>query len=226
MMKMKQPVFLIAVFALATIAHAAPPANTIHPGILDNKGTGINANPNDDVGGKHGIGNVPGQSGDNPNDDGVNGFRNELDTVHGGILDVTDKSSDKPSKGGGKEKVTFCHYEEILVIDAETGLPALDENGEQIVDEERSGLQIRSMSIKGFENGHCGDINDAGECTKHVQDTAELITFALDSDGDGAYNPDIVRSQCSVPLDAGFILIGSDSVIDPDDTDPDVPVLQ
>jgi hypothetical protein len=67
------------------------PADTIHPDIHQKVGDGSNANPNgvSPAGGGeiHGIGNVPGQGGDNPNDDGVNGQANELETMHGGIGD-------------------------------------------------------------------------------------------------------------------------------------------
>jgi len=64
------------------------PAQIIHPNILANNGPGQNANPNganDGGGNLHGIANVPGKGGDNPNDDGVNGQANELETMHGGI---------------------------------------------------------------------------------------------------------------------------------------------
>ena len=64
------------------------PADTIHPNIHQNNGPGNNANPNganDGGGNMHGIANNPGQRGINPNDDGVNGFANQLETVHGGI---------------------------------------------------------------------------------------------------------------------------------------------
>ena len=64
------------------------PADTIHPDIHDKVGDGSNANPNgaNDNGGEiHGIGNVPGRGGYNPNDAGVNGQANELETMHGGI---------------------------------------------------------------------------------------------------------------------------------------------
>jgi len=64
------------------------PADTIHPNIHQNNGPQQNANPNganDGGGNMHGIANVPGQNGDNPNNDGVSGFANELNTVHGGI---------------------------------------------------------------------------------------------------------------------------------------------
>jgi len=66
-------------------------ANTNHPNINANNGPGQNANPNganDGGANMHGIGNNPGKSGDNPNDDGTKGFANELNTVHGGIGDV------------------------------------------------------------------------------------------------------------------------------------------
>jgi hypothetical protein len=85
---------LIAVFA--TGAFAAPtgvvtPADTIHPNIHTKvgQGDGTNANPNNanaNGGRIHGIGNVPGQSGERPNEDSVNGWANTLeDRVHGGI---------------------------------------------------------------------------------------------------------------------------------------------
>lgn len=67
------------------------PADVIHPNIHQNNGPGQNANPNGaNAGGgnMHGIGNVPGQNGANPNDDGTNGFANQLNTVHGGISSV------------------------------------------------------------------------------------------------------------------------------------------
>lgn len=66
----------------------ATPADVIHPNIHQNNDAGQNANPNGaNAGGgnMHGISNVPGQAGINPNDDGTNGFANQLNTVHGGI---------------------------------------------------------------------------------------------------------------------------------------------
>ncbi len=66
----------------------ATPADVIHPNIHENNNAGQNANPNganDGGGNMHGIGNVPGQNGVNPGDDGVAGFANQLNTVHGGI---------------------------------------------------------------------------------------------------------------------------------------------
>jgi hypothetical protein len=86
---------LAATIALANPVLAAPaepstPADVIHPNIHQNN-KGGNANPNGNSGNgstggnMHGIGNTPGQEGSNPNDDGVNGFANELQTVHGGI---------------------------------------------------------------------------------------------------------------------------------------------
>jgi len=85
----------VASIALAGSALAAPatpstPADVIHPNIHQNN-KGGNANPNGNSGNgstggnMHGIGNVPGQSGFNPNDDGINGMANQLNTVHGGI---------------------------------------------------------------------------------------------------------------------------------------------
>ena len=64
------------------------PADVIHPNIHQNNNAGNNANPNGaNAGGgnMHGIANVPGKLGINPNDDGTNGFANQLNTVHGGI---------------------------------------------------------------------------------------------------------------------------------------------
>lgn len=87
--------FVIAVFpvvALAAPQNNATPADTIHPNIHAKvgQGDGTNANPNgvnDNGGNIHGIANVPGQGGDNPNGDGTNGQANELETMHGGIGD-------------------------------------------------------------------------------------------------------------------------------------------
>ena len=67
------------------------PADVIHPNIHQNNGPGQNANPNganDGGGNMHGIANNPGKSGVHPNDDGENGFSNQLETVHGGIGEV------------------------------------------------------------------------------------------------------------------------------------------
>jgi hypothetical protein len=86
----------MAAALFATTAEAAPagvdtPADTIHPNIHQNltNQTGANANPNNvsptNGGNLHGIGNTPGQADINPNDDGVAGFANQLQTVHGGI---------------------------------------------------------------------------------------------------------------------------------------------
>jgi hypothetical protein len=78
-------------FASATIAGVADvntSADVIHPNIHQNVGDGNNANPNganDGGGNLHGIANVPGQNDANPTDDGVAGFANQLETVHGGI---------------------------------------------------------------------------------------------------------------------------------------------
>ncbi len=93
---------LVAILTLAPVAGYAANANANdyartnqaninHPNINDNNGPGQNANPNganDGGANMHGIGNNPGKSGDKPNDDGTNGFANELNTVHGGISDV------------------------------------------------------------------------------------------------------------------------------------------
>jgi len=84
-----------ALVALPAVAIAAPtktdtPADTIHPDIHSKvgRGDGTNANPNGanaNGGNIHGIANVPGKSGDNPNADGIRGQANELETMHGGI---------------------------------------------------------------------------------------------------------------------------------------------
>ncbi len=66
------------------------PATTYHgtPGNTPGYG-GSSANPNGNGknggNGIHGIANTPGQADLNPNDDGVPGFANQLNTVHGGI---------------------------------------------------------------------------------------------------------------------------------------------
>jgi hypothetical protein len=67
------------------------PADTIHPNIHQNNGPKQNANPNGVNGGggnMHGIANNPGKSNTNPNADGVKGFANQLNNVHGGINSV------------------------------------------------------------------------------------------------------------------------------------------
>ncbi|PSL20522.1 hypothetical protein [Shimia abyssi] len=86
-----------ALIILPTLTFAAPqnnntPADTIHPNIHSKvgRGDGTNANPNganQNGGNIHGIANNPGKSGSNPNDDGVKGQANELETMHGGIGD-------------------------------------------------------------------------------------------------------------------------------------------
>jgi hypothetical protein len=66
------------------------PATTFHGLPGNNPGFGgSSANPNGEGvnggNGIHGIDDTPGQDGTNPNDDGVAGFANELDSVHAGI---------------------------------------------------------------------------------------------------------------------------------------------
>ncbi|NNF25463.1 MAG: hypothetical protein HKN63_11785 [Rhodobacteraceae bacterium] len=86
-------VAVAATFALSPAAEAKPDrvnntADVLHPNIHQKVGTGANANPNGanaQGGNIHGIANVPGKGGDNPNDDGVPGQANELETTHGGI---------------------------------------------------------------------------------------------------------------------------------------------
>ena len=88
-----------AVPALAANASGTP-ADTIHPDIHTKVGQGAgnnnaNANPNGanaNGGQVHGIGNVPGQNADS-NNDGVAGFANELDQVHGGISDYNPRTA-------------------------------------------------------------------------------------------------------------------------------------
>lgn len=89
---MKITIFVAAVTvssaALADVNDVSNQADILHPNIHQNVGDGTNANPgtgNDDGNGLHGIANVPGQNGDNPNDDGTAGQANELETMHGGI---------------------------------------------------------------------------------------------------------------------------------------------
>lgn len=91
-------VITVAMFVVgtATVANAGVrdvnnQADVNHPNIHQNVTGGANANPNnanDGGGDLHGIANNPGQAGANPNDDGTNGFANQLETVHGGIGDV------------------------------------------------------------------------------------------------------------------------------------------
>lgn len=82
---------LALVVAIGSVG-VSTPADVIHPNIHDTVGDGSNANPNgrSPAGGGeiHGIGNVPGQNGTNPNADGVAGFANQLTDVHGGIDSV------------------------------------------------------------------------------------------------------------------------------------------
>ena len=84
------PALLLAGPALASPDGVSTPADVIHPNIHQKvgKGDGTNANPNGanaNGGNIHGIANVPGKGGGNPNADGVAGFANQLTTVHGGI---------------------------------------------------------------------------------------------------------------------------------------------
>jgi hypothetical protein len=95
------PVLLLAIPALASPSGVKTEADTIHPAIHTKVGQAgnsddpedynANANPNGanaNGGNIHGIANVPGKGGGNPNDDGVAGFANQLKQVHGGIDDV------------------------------------------------------------------------------------------------------------------------------------------
>jgi hypothetical protein len=92
---LKQTILAMAILGMTSPTLAAnasgTPADTIHPNIHTKVGQGAgnnaNANPNgaNANGGQiHGIGNVPGQNADS-NTDGVPGFANELNNVHGGI---------------------------------------------------------------------------------------------------------------------------------------------
>lgn len=94
---LKSATVLVAVIGLAIPAFAgtdneAPvtPATTFHGLPGNNPGYGgSSANPNgtgvNGGNGIHGIAATPGQAGINPNDDGIAGFANQLDSVHGGI---------------------------------------------------------------------------------------------------------------------------------------------
>ncbi len=89
---MKNLIVIVSIFAassaVAGVRDVSNTADVLHPNIHQNVTGGNNANPNganDGGGNLHGIGNNPGQSGSNPNDDGVNGQANELETMHGGI---------------------------------------------------------------------------------------------------------------------------------------------
>jgi hypothetical protein len=81
----------IASSAVAGVRDVDNQADVNHPDIHQNVTGGNNANPrgaNDGGDNLHGIGDTPGQDGNDPNDDGTNGFANELEDVHGGIGDV------------------------------------------------------------------------------------------------------------------------------------------
>ncbi len=89
---MKNLIAIVSIFAassaVAGVRDVRNTADVLHPNIHQNVTGGNNADPNganDGGGNLHGIGNNPGQSGSNPNDDGVNGQANELETMHGGI---------------------------------------------------------------------------------------------------------------------------------------------
>lgn len=83
------PALLLAGPALAAPKKTDTPADTIHPNIHGKvgQGDGTNANPNGNGNGGqiHGIGNVPGQNDDNSPGNGVAGFADQLNTVHGGM---------------------------------------------------------------------------------------------------------------------------------------------
>jgi len=94
----------IAGFTAPVLAASASetPADTIHPDIHTKVGQGAgnnaNANPNgaNDNGGQiHGIANVPGKN-DASNTDGISGFANELEQVHGGIGAYNKNAKDLP----------------------------------------------------------------------------------------------------------------------------------
>lgn len=104
MMKLAIVATAIAGFATPALAANASgtPADTIHPNIHTKVGQGAgdnaNANPvgaNDNGGQVHGIANVPGLN-DDSNNDGVAGFANELEQVHGGIGDYNKNARDLP----------------------------------------------------------------------------------------------------------------------------------
>jgi len=73
----------LASATIAGVADASTSADVIHQNVADAN----NSNPNgttDGSGNLHGIANVPGQNGTNPNDEGVAGFANQLENVHNG----------------------------------------------------------------------------------------------------------------------------------------------
>lgn len=93
------PAFVLAPGLVGASPDVETPADVIHPNIHDKvgNGDGTNANPNganDNGGNIHGIANVPGKQLASPNDDGVNGFANELNTVHGGISNYNPQVDD------------------------------------------------------------------------------------------------------------------------------------
>lgn len=91
---MKYITIIMFIFSSAVYAGQPNQADVNHPNIHEKVGSAngnANANPNGanaNGGNIHGIGNNPGQSGSKPNDDGVPGQANELETMHGGIGDV------------------------------------------------------------------------------------------------------------------------------------------
>ena len=137
-------VFLVVALLMTFPAVAQPvtPADVIHPNIHKNNGPGNAACPHADnpkCNNMHGIANNPGQSGVSPSE-GAPGFRDQLNTVHGGILDYTGgaaKRSTETTKGkagkGKAEKVLLCHYEEADVFD-ENGVPVLDDAFEPVTE--------------------------------------------------------------------------------------------
>ena len=101
LMKVAVVATAMAGFAVPAVAANASgtPADTIHPNIHSKVGQGAgnnaNANPNGanaNGGQVHGIGNVPGKNADS-NNDGVPGFANELDNVHGGISNYNKRAA-------------------------------------------------------------------------------------------------------------------------------------
>lgn len=209
---------LVALPAQAEVSARVIPANVIHPGIIDAKGTRKNANPNDDVDGKHGINNQPGRSGVNPNDDGVPGNAGNLANVHGGIGTVnknatTDsqetllRSAVESARGGkakrgkpAKERIAFCHAELDEVVDEQTGE----------VTDELIGYELKLLPTRAY---------DAHQ-RNHADDTADVPEFAIDADGDGAYDPDTVVAVCESPGEQ-YIEVGEDTPVDDDDTPTD-----
>lgn len=113
------------------------------------------------------------------------------------------KDDDKV-KGKGRFKTALCHWEEVEVDEEPT---------EEIVEE--GFYELINIPIHAAEK----------HLENHELDFNDLINWAADLDGDGFYDEATVVISCEQP-EKGYVLIGEDSEVDPDDADPNVPVDQ